>query len=76
MMRPGRLRLVRPDPYRRRRKEGVTMTVTPFGGLIGSGISTLATPLGPTATAMGGLVFGLLVLTAAVIVIGGRRSAS
>jgi hypothetical protein len=47
------------------------MMFTPFGSMVDGGIPGL----GDTATVMGALVFGLLVLTALVILVaGGRRS--
>jgi hypothetical protein len=52
------------------------MTCTPFGSLIGSGIATLASPVALGVPAMGGLVFGLFVLTAVVILVAGHRRVS
>jgi hypothetical protein len=47
--------------------------LTPLGSMVDVGI--LGSPVGDTATVMGGLVFGLLVLTTLVILFaGGRRS--
>jgi hypothetical protein len=47
-----------------------------FFGVIGSGIPAAAISTGSTAIAMGGLLFGLLVLTALAIVLADRRSLS
>jgi len=49
---------------------------TPLGGTIGSGIPALTAPVGATAAVMGGFVFGLLVLSALVILIAARRTPS
>jgi hypothetical protein len=49
------------------------MTFTPLGGLIGTGVPSLAVPAGATATAMGGILLGLVVLAALVIVVADRR---
>ena len=52
------------------------MMFTPFTGLVGGGVPSLATPVGSTAAAMGALGLGLLVLTALVIVLARRWRAS
>ena len=49
------------------------MTFTPLGGLIGSGVPSLAMPAGTAATGMGGLLFGLIVIAALAIAVAGRR---
>lgn len=44
-----------------------------FFSLIGSGVSAVAVPAGSTAVAMGGLLVGLLVFSALVLVFADRR---
>jgi len=47
---------------------------TPLGSMVDDGI--LRSTVGDAATVMGGLVFGLLVLTTLVILLAGRRRSS
>ena len=52
------------------------MTLGPFGSVVGAGIPSLATPAGSGAGAMGAMLFGLLMLTAVVLVAARRRHSS
>jgi hypothetical protein len=50
------------------------MVITPLGGPAGAGIPSLSIGAGPAGIAIGAIGFGLLALTALVIVLVDRRS--